>query len=204
MNFFKVRARVRHGGDDRDRTGNLRLAKPALSQLSYVPDSCSCPDGFQILQGPPAFNHRFAVVPASAGSQLGPSGFEPLTSSLSGTRSNQLSYEPVCFARRVVGRKSSDKKTTSLLPVVLAVLRRFHPVSAVTLASESDLDSDHALQKACSPVPVWGSIACAGPAIALQNYILTHRHGLSIPLCRTLRKIFPDLLVCARSRRARP
>jgi hypothetical protein len=25
-------------GDDRDRTGNLRLAKPALSQLSYVPD----------------------------------------------------------------------------------------------------------------------------------------------------------------------
>ena len=24
-------------GDDRDRTGNLRLAKPALSQLSYVP-----------------------------------------------------------------------------------------------------------------------------------------------------------------------
>ena len=25
-------------GDDRDRTGNLRLAKPALSQLSYVPE----------------------------------------------------------------------------------------------------------------------------------------------------------------------
>ena len=24
-------------GDDRARTGNLRLAKPALSQLSYVP-----------------------------------------------------------------------------------------------------------------------------------------------------------------------
>ena len=27
------------GGDNRDRTGNLRLAKPALSQLSYIPDS---------------------------------------------------------------------------------------------------------------------------------------------------------------------
>src|SRR4029079_6032701 len=26
------------GGDDRDRTGDLRLAKPALSQLSYVPE----------------------------------------------------------------------------------------------------------------------------------------------------------------------
>ena len=25
------------GGDNRDRTGNLRLAKPALSQLSYIP-----------------------------------------------------------------------------------------------------------------------------------------------------------------------
>ena len=26
------------GGDDGDRTHDLRLAKPALSQLSYVPD----------------------------------------------------------------------------------------------------------------------------------------------------------------------
>ena len=26
------------GGDDRDRTDNLRLAKAALSQLSYIPD----------------------------------------------------------------------------------------------------------------------------------------------------------------------
>jgi hypothetical protein len=25
-------------GDNRDRTGNLRLAKPALSQLSYIPE----------------------------------------------------------------------------------------------------------------------------------------------------------------------
>ena len=30
--------RLSRTGDDRDRTGNLRLAKPALSQLSYVPD----------------------------------------------------------------------------------------------------------------------------------------------------------------------
>ncbi len=26
------------GGDNRDRTGDLRLAKPALSQLSYIPE----------------------------------------------------------------------------------------------------------------------------------------------------------------------
>ena len=28
---------LKHNGDDRDRTGNLRLARAALSQLSYVP-----------------------------------------------------------------------------------------------------------------------------------------------------------------------
>ncbi len=33
----RPRVRARDSGDDRDRTGNLRLAKPALSQLSYVP-----------------------------------------------------------------------------------------------------------------------------------------------------------------------
>ena len=30
--------RLFYGGDNRDRTGNLRLAKPALSQLSYIPE----------------------------------------------------------------------------------------------------------------------------------------------------------------------
>jgi hypothetical protein len=29
------------GGADRDRTDDLRLAKPALSQLSYSPKTCS-------------------------------------------------------------------------------------------------------------------------------------------------------------------
>jgi hypothetical protein len=29
------------GGDDRDRTDNLRLAKAALSQLSYIPNAKS-------------------------------------------------------------------------------------------------------------------------------------------------------------------
>ena len=33
--FNKTR---RFGGADRDRTGDLRLAKPSLSQLSYSPD----------------------------------------------------------------------------------------------------------------------------------------------------------------------
>lgn len=47
QNFFKVPESLSHKpfrgkyGDDRDRTGNLRLARAALSQLSYVPGSCT-------------------------------------------------------------------------------------------------------------------------------------------------------------------
>ena len=37
------RATPELGGDDRDRTGNLRLAKPALSLLSYVPGGIEFP-----------------------------------------------------------------------------------------------------------------------------------------------------------------
>ena len=58
------------GGDNRARTGDLRLAKPALSQLSYIPE-----DGFP-------------------GSLVGLGRFELPTSRLSGVRSNQLSYRP--------------------------------------------------------------------------------------------------------------
>ena len=63
-------------GDDRDRTGNLWLAKPTLSQLSYVP-------GAVIAE---ISNLNFRV---------GPGRIELPTSRLSGVRSNQLSYEPL-------------------------------------------------------------------------------------------------------------
>jgi hypothetical protein len=63
-------------GDEGDRTLNLRLAKPALSQLSYVP-GCS----------PEAYATRLVV--------LGAHGLEPWTSALSGLRSSQLSYAPL-------------------------------------------------------------------------------------------------------------
>ena len=62
-------------GDDRDRTGNLRLAKPALSQLSYVPGSPA--------PRPPV---------ARGQTQVRVLGFEPRTSALSELRSSQLSY----------------------------------------------------------------------------------------------------------------
>ena len=58
------------GGDKRDRTAGLLLARQALSQLSYTP-GCRC----------------ILVV--------GPSGLEPPTSRLSVVRSSQLSYGPV-------------------------------------------------------------------------------------------------------------
>ena len=60
------------GGDNRDRTGNLRLAKPALSQLSYIPKLQS----------------YFCA------SVVGLGRVELPTSRLSGVRSNQLSYRP--------------------------------------------------------------------------------------------------------------
>ena len=70
-------------GDDRARTGDLRLAKPPLSQLSYIPIN------------------------------MGLGGFEPPTSRLSGARSNHLSYKPKIWlsARRTGGQNLSKNNT---------------------------------------------------------------------------------------------
>ena len=65
------------GGDSGARTRSLRLAKPALSQLSYIP----------------AANRR-GRPPRGPGALVGLGGLEPPTSRLSGVRSNQLSYRP--------------------------------------------------------------------------------------------------------------
>ena len=67
------------GGDDRDRTGDPLLAKQVLSQLSYIPPA------------QPASPLRKMV---------GLTGVEPVTSPLSGARSNQLSYRPIPVRRR--------------------------------------------------------------------------------------------------------
>ena len=76
-------------GDNRARTGNLRRAKAALSQLSYVPArsrhrSKAGPE-ISGLRGGSAETARLAV---------GLARIELATSRLSGVRSNHLSYRP--------------------------------------------------------------------------------------------------------------
>ena len=74
--------KLRIGGASRDRTDDLKLAKLALSQLSYGPITmCECSRMFALTNG------TAAVV--------GREGVEPSTSRLSGVRSNHLSYRPL-------------------------------------------------------------------------------------------------------------
>ena len=68
---------VRIGGGSRIRTGDILLAKQTLYQLSYIPTR----------------------------DLVGVDGVEPSTSSLSGTRSNHLSYTPMC----IFGRETEQK-----------------------------------------------------------------------------------------------
>ena len=70
---LKIGNRKSFSGAKRDRTANLLVANQALSQLSYSPIAA-------------------AVVALAI---VGLSGVEPLTSRLSGVRSNQLSYRPI-------------------------------------------------------------------------------------------------------------
>ena len=134
-------------GADRDRTGNLRDANAALSQLSYGPGS---PSFFSTDQVTPSRRNRPTLrsrrlsaatrtpSPAAgrrtrreprrssversgleppAGGPMGPRGFEPRTSSLSGTRSNQLSYEPL-LPTGFIGR--------SPVPISVVLVSRTH------------------------------------------------------------------------------
>jgi hypothetical protein len=94
-------------GDEGDRTLNLRLAKPALSQLSYVPA-------------------RF-TSPAYAGGSpyVGAHGLEPWTSALSGLRSSQLSYAPLVKqkSQTMIGLALSASKWIERQLVVIIAFR---------------------------------------------------------------------------------
>ena len=86
------------GGADRDRTDDLRLAKPALSQLSYSPTTRDGV-GSRPIPGPAATllhpDRVQTLARLRPGTRLvGLGRFELPTSRLSGGRSNQLSYRP--------------------------------------------------------------------------------------------------------------
>ena len=97
---FKVQ---KIGGDERNRTADPLLARQVLSQLSYAP--------------------TFLLLSAKT-CLVGLSGPEPLTSRLSGVRSNQLSYRPFCFSLRAAPSKLNinqrmcvDLKSTRYLTI---------------------------------------------------------------------------------------
>jgi hypothetical protein len=89
------------GGGERARTVDLRLAKPALSQLSYTPvqitvisdqssETASGPGRLRSLRRHSSSDYCFLIT--DPWKLVGQGGFEPPTSRLSSARSNQLSY----------------------------------------------------------------------------------------------------------------
>ncbi len=96
----------------------------------------------------------FRSAPPDRHSRLGPAGFEPATSPLSGARSNQLSYEPLSRAPQPKGRSNDqERKGHRLTAGGLGVTSPCPPRSAIKPAGEFDLDPNHHVQKAFSPVP---------------------------------------------------
>ena len=80
------------GGANRDRTGDLLLAKQALSQLSYGP----LKRGQTTFFTSRGFEKRGLSLFSGGRRLVGLDGFEPSTPALSRRCSNQLSYRPGC------------------------------------------------------------------------------------------------------------
>ena len=90
------------GGDEENRTPDPLLARQVLSQLSYTPtgialtpfqDGKVCHRNFKWRLDCPYFAYAVQVYQFAV---VGLGGLEPPTSRLSGVRSNQLSYRPIC------------------------------------------------------------------------------------------------------------
>src|SRR5258708_7590564 len=94
--YYGVACGVHHwaafGGADRDRTGDLLLAKQALSQLSYSPAFTS--RAAQHAAAPSRLVRAIRRLPFAHPQMVGLGRIELPTSPLSGVRSSQLSYRP--------------------------------------------------------------------------------------------------------------
>ena len=93
-------SRVKDGGARRDRTDDLKLAKLALSQLSYGP----------VVQ-PLARVRGAHILNVHARKMVGLGRLELPTSRLSSARSNQLSYRPESTTLYSVHHHERDTKT---------------------------------------------------------------------------------------------
>jgi hypothetical protein len=87
------------GGADRDRTGDLLLAKQALSQLSYSPPLTNCQNR-RNCQRFTSKSWQFLALSAilTISILVGLVRIELTTSPLSGVRSSQLSYRPILLS----------------------------------------------------------------------------------------------------------
>ena len=89
------------GGARRDRTDDLKLAKLALSQLSYGPSGISGQSSaIKMFSRSPIPDYRYLNM-------VGLGRFELPTSRLSSARSNQLSYRPLGGRRSGIGDQKS-------------------------------------------------------------------------------------------------
>ena len=79
------------GGGSRIRTGDILLAKQTLYQLSYTPNKVFAQS---LASRRPHWLHSDRSLAHSFYRMVGLTRIELVTSSLSGTRSNQLSYKP--------------------------------------------------------------------------------------------------------------
>ena len=92
LGFF-IRKHTKDGGAYRDRTDDLKLAKLALSQLSYGPGIQTTNTRNQTT-GFPAAASCSCLSPLPQGQMVGLERLELSTPSLSEKCSNQLSYRP--------------------------------------------------------------------------------------------------------------
>ena len=109
--FFQSAAQQRigrNGGDRRDRTDDLMLAKQLLSQLSYVPKLVNSTRSSRYRH----FLTKVTVAPSQIQQSwdlavVGLERFELSTSRLSSARSNQLSYRPKTTTTRPLRHKTT-------------------------------------------------------------------------------------------------